>query len=153
MATEGGLNQEAIGALTGFPVFGYDTVVGDTNFFNTMLAAYSNQYILAATTGAGSDSTNNICNIANGHAYSILAVFNITATNGTLLPVFNKDLEDVPGTLGPNGKPQQKIKDSFWESTPLVFEDTPSPIEKPLIVQADGKTIYDSKTAVISETV
>ena len=51
MATEGGLNQEAIGALTGFPVFGYDTVVGDTNFFNTMLAAYSNQYILAATTG------------------------------------------------------------------------------------------------------
>ena len=51
MATEGGLNQEAIGALTGIPVFSFVTNANDTNFFNTMLAAYSNQYILAATTG------------------------------------------------------------------------------------------------------
>jgi len=66
-------------------------------------------------------------------------------TDGTLLPVFNKDLEDVPGTLGPNGKPQQKIKDSFWESTPVVYESAPeSQMEKPLIVEADGKTIYNS---------
>lgn len=74
-------------------------------------------------------------------------------TDGTLLPVFNKDLEDIPGTLGPNGKPQQKIKDSFWDSTPLVFEDSQGIGEKPLIVQADGKTIYDSKTATANETV
>jgi hypothetical protein len=66
-------------------------------------------------------------------------------TDGTLLPVFNKDLEDVPGTLGPNGKPQQKIKDSFWESTPVVYSESPQPeMEKPLIVEADGKTIYNS---------
>ena len=41
MATEGGLNQEAIGALTGAPVFSYKTVVNDTAFFNTMLTADS----------------------------------------------------------------------------------------------------------------
>ena len=41
---------------------------------------------MAAQTGSGADSTNNVCNIANGHAYSIIAVFNITATNGTLIP-------------------------------------------------------------------
>ena len=41
MATEGGLNQEAIGALTGAPIFGYKTAVGDTAFFNTMLTADS----------------------------------------------------------------------------------------------------------------
>jgi hypothetical protein len=48
MATEGGLNQETIGALTGAPLFGYKTVVGDTTFFKTILTAYSTQYILAA---------------------------------------------------------------------------------------------------------
>jgi Calpain family cysteine protease len=109
----GGFNQEAIGALTGIPVFGYDTVVGDTTFFNTMLTAYSTQYILAATTGVGSDTTNNICNIAFGHAYSILAVFNITATNGTLLPVLM--IRNPWGTCGSacyNGT--LNAKDTFW---------------------------------------
>lgn len=51
-----------------------------------MLAADQNNYILAAATGAGSDKTNNVCNISFGHAYSVLAVFNITASNGTLIP-------------------------------------------------------------------
>ena len=41
---------------------------------------------MAAATGAGSDTTGNICNISNGHAYSVLAVFNLTASNGTVIP-------------------------------------------------------------------
>ena len=65
-------------------------------------------------------------------------------TDGTLLPVFNKDLEDIPGTLGANGRPQQKIKDSFWKSTPVVFEESPS------IVMADGKTIYEKPSETVS---
>ena len=32
------------------------------------------------------DSQNGICNIPNAHAYSIIAVFNITAANGTIIP-------------------------------------------------------------------
>jgi hypothetical protein len=57
--------------------------LGDTTFIATLLAADQNQYIMGASTGAGLDSTNNICNIPYGHAYSILAVFNILAANGT----------------------------------------------------------------------
>lgn len=45
---EGGLNQEAIGALTGIPLFGYSTKAGDMTFFSTLYTADQNQYILAA---------------------------------------------------------------------------------------------------------
>jgi hypothetical protein len=78
-----------------------------------MLTADSTQYILAATTGAGSDTTNNICNIAFGHAYSILAVFNITATNGTLLPALM--IRNPWGTCG-NGcyNGTLNANDTFW---------------------------------------
>jgi hypothetical protein len=40
----------------------------------------------ASTGGSGPDTTNNFCNIANRHAYSILAAFNIKASNGALIP-------------------------------------------------------------------
>ena len=46
--------------------------------------ADSANYILAAGTGSGADSTWNTCGIANGHAYSILAAFNITDASGTV---------------------------------------------------------------------
>ena len=42
-----------------------------------MYEADKSNFILGAHTGAGKDSTYNICNIACGHAYSILAVFEI----------------------------------------------------------------------------
>ena len=42
--------------------------------------------MLAAQTDSGADSTNNACNIPYDHAFSIIAVFNIIATNGTLIP-------------------------------------------------------------------
>lgn len=64
--------------------------------------------------------------------------------DGTLLPVFQDDLETT-GQKNPDGSPAVKIKDSFWirgkkESKPVM--------EKPLIVEADGKTIYDATTTV-----
>jgi hypothetical protein len=52
-----------------------------------MYAAYKSNFILGASSSAGIDSTYNICNIPYGHAYSILAVFNISAANGTVYPV------------------------------------------------------------------
>jgi hypothetical protein len=38
---------------------------------------------MGASTFSGADTTKNFCNIANGHAYSLLAAFYINATNGT----------------------------------------------------------------------
>jgi len=55
--------------------------------------------------------------------------------DGTLLPVFQNDLEPTT-TLNPDGTPQMKIKDSFWTGK--------SDLGKPTIVKADGETIYDS---------
>ena len=52
-----------------------------------MYEADKSNFILGAHTGSGKDTTYNICNIACGHAYSILAVFNISAANGTVYPV------------------------------------------------------------------
>ena len=80
-----------------------------------MLTADQNQYILAAQTGSGADSTNNICNIPNGHAYSIIAVFNITATNGTLVPALM--VRNPWGSCGSacyNGT--LRANDTFWNT-------------------------------------
>ena len=69
----------------------------------------------AGTDGVG-DSTNNICNISNQHAYSILSVFNITATNGTKIPVLM--IRNPWGSCGSacyNGT--LKSSDTFWTST------------------------------------
>jgi len=38
---------------------------------------------MTTATGAGKDTQKGVCNIALGHVYSILAVFNILATDGT----------------------------------------------------------------------
>ena len=83
-----GYSEEGISALTGVPVFSFNTVLGDTTFFTTILAADQNNYIMGASTsgGSGPDTTNNVCNIPNRHAYSILAAFNIKASDGTLIP-------------------------------------------------------------------
>ena len=64
-------------------------------------------------------------------------------TDGTLLPVFDRDLEPT-GQKNPDGSPQVKIKDSFWEKASPVMA-----MEKPLIVKADGKTLYDATTPLV----
>lgn len=43
---------------------------------------------MAAGTGSGADSTYNVCGIANGHAYSILAAFNMTDDTGKINSVY-----------------------------------------------------------------
>ncbi len=37
---------------------------------------------MGASTSSGSDTTFNVCGISNGHAYSILAAFNMTDATG-----------------------------------------------------------------------
>ena len=55
--------------------------MGDTTFFEALLAADQSQNIMAAHTSSanGPDTTSNICNIPNKHVFSILAVLNIKA--------------------------------------------------------------------------
>jgi len=43
---------------------------------------------MAAGTGGGVDSTYNVCGIPNGHAYSILAAFNMTDSTGKVNSVY-----------------------------------------------------------------
>ena len=52
--------------------------------------------------------------------------------DGTLLPVFQNDLE-----YSDNPAEQPKLKDSFWSKTK-------SNLGKPTIVKADGQTVYES---------
>ncbi len=40
---------------------------------------------MAAGTGAGADTTYNVCGIPNGHAYSILSAFTMTDSTGTAI--------------------------------------------------------------------
>ena len=54
--------------------------------------------------------------------------------NGTLLPVFQSDLE-----YSENPAEQPKLKDSFWTKQK-------GNLGKPTIVKADGQTVYDSTT-------
>ncbi len=49
-------------------------------------AADKANYIMqASTVGTGLDTTRNICNIPNGHAYSLISAFEIKAINGTII--------------------------------------------------------------------
>jgi hypothetical protein len=60
-------------------------------------------------------SSKNIYNIPNGHAYSIIAVFNIIASNGTQIPVLM--IRNPWGTCGSycyNGL--LNSLDPFWTS-------------------------------------
>jgi len=43
---------------------------------------------MAAGTGSGADSTYNVCGIPNGHAYSILAAFNMKDATGKVNSVY-----------------------------------------------------------------
>jgi len=51
---------------------------GNAIFFNSIYTSLQNQFILAANT-----PLTNPCGLIAKHAFSILAAFNITASNGT----------------------------------------------------------------------
>lgn len=77
---------ESIGYLTGVPTFSYTPTAGNTTFFSLILAAYQSQFIITASTPADATRSyfpRNTCGIAANHAYSVVAVFTITASNGT----------------------------------------------------------------------
>lgn len=79
---DGGYIETGLRALTGNPVFWeylpYFTEDEALDLWYEMEAADEYEFLLAAGTSGGSDTTTNDCGIANGHAYSIVSVFSIT---------------------------------------------------------------------------
>jgi hypothetical protein len=76
-AANGGFVPNGLRSLIGSPVFDYtstEQTYADT--WTTMKAADDLSYILGAGT-YGSDDARNICNIVNGHAYSVISVFEL----------------------------------------------------------------------------
>jgi hypothetical protein len=65
---------------------------------------------LGAETVDRSDHALNQCNIAYGHAYSMIIAFNVTAANGTIIPALI--LENPWGTVAYNIT--LNPKDTFW---------------------------------------
>lgn len=65
---------------------------------------------MGASTSAGSDKTLNACNIAFGHAYSMLAAFSLTCTNGTVIPAMM--LRNPWGTV--NYNMSLNSSDALW---------------------------------------
>ena len=77
MKIEGSYTHASIRALTGIPTFYYTT---KTNFdvdtvFKLLFDAELANYIMTAGTDSGSDKTFNTCELANGHAYTLLSAF------------------------------------------------------------------------------
>ena len=85
-ASEGGFVVSGLRAITGAPVFTYDTAsigtdVSEEAVFNLFVAANDAEYPMGAGTTGGSDTGRNDCGIATGHAYSILEPFEMTDAN------------------------------------------------------------------------
>jgi hypothetical protein len=91
LRTEGGYGVESIRAITGAPVFTFDTLAigseGNPSLdevFDTLYLSNSLKYIMSAGTYSGSDSTLNKCGIPNGHSFSLLEAFNLTESSGDI---------------------------------------------------------------------
>ena len=85
LKADGGYLDTALRFLTGAPQFSY-TLSSSSDLsvtFALINAADVANYIMAAATGPGTDTTYNVCGIANGHAYSILSAFTMTDSTGT----------------------------------------------------------------------
>lgn len=86
MNADGGIQANALRYLTGVPVFSYwsDSILNEstlTEYWSNWKEAYENNYILNIGTRNGNDQDSNECGVALGHAYSILAVFDLTDEN------------------------------------------------------------------------
>jgi len=79
-ASAGGWTQNPFRALTGAPVFEYWTATDDVTadeLWDRFKAADDLDYLLGAGTD-GSDTGTNTCGIVAGHAYTMIAVFELT---------------------------------------------------------------------------
>lgn len=69
--------------------------------------------------------------------------------DGTLLPIYEGDVEAIPGKFDQMGRPAVKLKDSFWEGKTLK---SAKPLEKPTLIKADGVTVYEAPASTVPDT-
>ena len=80
---DGGYVQNGLRSLVGCPVVSYATESQDADIiFDTLKAANDLNYIMGAGTDGANDTSVNSCGIATGHAYSLIAAFELQ-TSGT----------------------------------------------------------------------
>ena len=85
---DGGRQQNSLRYLTNAPVISYwsDDIKEDQSFLNDWWKiwkeAYDNKYILNIGTRVGSDKDMNECGVSFGHAYAVLALFDLTDDSG-----------------------------------------------------------------------
>ena len=81
LISEGGFVENGFHYLVGIPAFRYDTAditttaEAETAFANIQITDAANYLIAAGTAGSGNDQLTNPCGIAQSHAYSIVAAF------------------------------------------------------------------------------
>lgn len=135
MSIAGGYNAETYYALTNIPVFTYGASAINSTISSVIAAASAANYLLGASTADGSDKTLNQCNIAYGHAYSMVGAFNLTAANGTVIPTLI--LRNPWGTVAYNLT--LNPNDTFWTSTtlsqvPYSISATLDPVNNGIII-------------------
>lgn len=70
--------------------------------------------------------------------------------DGTLLPVFSEDLE--PSEFkNPDGSPQMKIKDSFWNTISILKPEVP--VKEEIVFNASGPLVKENATLEFTEEV
>lgn len=75
---ESGFLENGLRSLVGCPVYSYTTTNQDADTVHALIMnADSLNYIMGAATGSGSDTTYNSYGIALGHAYSLIAAFEL----------------------------------------------------------------------------
>lgn len=75
---DGGFVENGLRSLVGSPVFSYSTAgMPDDDTHAVLKAANDLNYILGADTRGGSDTTLNECGVVMGHAYSLIAAFEL----------------------------------------------------------------------------
>jgi len=85
---DGGFNENGYRALLGAPMYreNLDSNTDDAKaleLWGIMKAADQAGYLLSSGTGGGADTSKNVCNVANGHAYTIAALFEMEDSSGT----------------------------------------------------------------------
>ena len=88
---------------------------------------------MGAGTGPGSDSTYNVCGIADGHAYSILTAFNMTDATGVVISVY---IIRNPWGYDNNYNQTWKANDTKW--TDALVAQVPLGIDPRKVQSPDG---------------
>jgi hypothetical protein len=96
------------------PVFSYATSTINSTFWSVIYGADQNNYIMGAHIFCS--ASYNVCNLPCNHAYSVLAAFNFTVSNGTIVQAVMA--RNPWGSVGYNGS--LSSKDTIWTNSTIL---------------------------------